>query len=1058
MKAGKTFKKRLKITLSIISIPILVAGVLVSILYWKQKEIVQELIATVNQDFQGRLAIEDSYISPFANFPYISIDLQNVKVYETKASNEEPLLEIEDIYVGFDFWTLATGKMQIKSLKLANGFLKLVQRTDETFNITHALSSKKDTQDTTGGEFHLDLRKIHLVNIDLLKLNEANNVLVKAFVEDAQSQLKTSEDHIKMALDSRFSLSLVIDGDTSFVHNKHVSVHTQLDFRKTDNILAIQPSEVILENALFLMDGKIDLAQDMDLDINFTGNKPNFDLFLAFAPPELAPTLERYDNGGQIFFEAKIKGKSINGYNPLVTVDFGCKEAFVNNTVSDKKIDELFFRGHFTNGEQRHVSTMEFSLMDFSARPEAGTFRGDLTVKNFSSPEIDMQLASEFDLGFLAEFLNITGLQDLQGEVTLTMNFHDIIDLDNPEKSIEKLNESYYTELEVNDLSFKAPGYHLPVQKVDIKAHMDGHKALIDKFYLKVGDSDVEIQASVSDLPAILHHTDIPVIADMSIRSNLLDLGQLTQADTSKGMNERVKDLSMKLKFNSSARAFTESPNLPIGEFFIKDLYAQMTHYPHTLHDFHADVFIDESDFRVIDFTGMIDKSDFHFSGRLQNYDLWFEENPSGDTKIEFDLVSNLLQLEDVFSYEGENYVPEDYRHEEFRDLLVRGHADLHFNEILTSSDIYIDKMEAQMKIHPMRFENFNGRVHIENDHLTVEGFSGKLGNSQVTADLGYSLKNDSTAQGKSNYFSLKAPRLDFDQIFNYTPPPSPYAASPKEHEDGFNIFELPFRDMKFDFDIKEVNYHRYLLEDFVMKANMKKNHFVYIDTMTLAVAGGDIQLKGYFNGSDSNRIYFSPEMIVKNLNLDQVLFKFENFGQDHLVSENLAGRFNGRLAGKVLMHANMVPILDDSELDLEMEVIKGTLKDYAAFDALSDYFKDKNLSKVLFDTLRNKLELREGTLRIPSMNINSSLGFFEVSGQQDADLNMEYYLRIPWKLVTRVGVQKLFGSRQENNEAQVDEIQYRDENKRVRFLNLKISGTPDDYTVSPGRDKTQYN
>ena len=157
-------------------------------------------------------------------------------------------------------------------------------------------------------------------------------------------------------------------------------------------------------------------------------------------------------------------------------------------------------------------------------------------------------------------------------------------------------------------------------------------------------------------------------------------------------------------------------------------------------------------------------------------------------------------------------------------------------------------------------------------------------------------------------------------------------------------------------------------------------------------------------------------------------------------------------------MHANMVPILDDSELDLDMEVVKGTLKDYAAFDALSDYFSDKNLSMVLFDTLRNKLEVREGNLRIPSMNINSSLGFFEVSGQQDANLNMEYYLRIPWKLVTRVGVQKLFGAKRENNEAQVDEIQYRDDSKRVRFLNLKISGTPDDYTVSLGRDKTQRN
>ena len=38
-----------------------------------------------------------------------------------------------------------------------------------------------------------------------------------------------------------------------------------------------------------------------------------------------------------------------------------------------------------------------------------------------------------------------------------------------------------------------------------------------------------------------------------------------------------------------------------------------------------------------------------------------------------------MLKLEDLFSYGGENYVPEDYRHEEFDDLKIHGFADLHF-------------------------------------------------------------------------------------------------------------------------------------------------------------------------------------------------------------------------------------------------------------------------------------------------------------------------------------------------------------------------------------------
>ncbi|MEO1052973.1 MAG: AsmA-like C-terminal region-containing protein [Bacteroidota bacterium] len=1052
-------KKRLwkRIIIGFLVLIVLFIGVSSTVIYFKQDDIVQEFITTVNEDFSGRLEIKDTHISPFANFPYISIDLEEVKIYEGKSKTSEVLLDIKDVYLGFDLITLLSGTVEIKSLKLQNGFVKLVQHKDGSFNISNALTTEKEIEDT-GEEFHMDLKGIHLVDIDLLKLNEENNVLVEAFIDDAVSEFSTSPDHVKISLETQLILNLIIDDDTTFVHNKHVDLLTRFDYTTADGVLSIQLSELLLEKALFLVEGNIDIEDDMNLDLTFTGNKPNFDLFLAFAPEELNPILQRYDNGGKIFFEASVKGKSINGHNPLVEATFGCEEAFINNTVSNKKIEDLFFKAHFTTGENHDASTMAFKLTDFSAKPEAGEFRANLDVKNFESPEIEMQVASEFDLDFLADFFNIDGLTNTSGSISLTMNFHDIIDLANPERSIERLNESYFTELEVKDLSFKSDAFHLPIDDLDIKASMDGHEATIDRFSIKMGNSDLEFTASITDLPAILHHTDILVDADLDIKSNMLDIAEMTQADsTGKGMNEQIQNMSMKFRFNSSAKAFTESPNLPIGEFFIESLYAKFTNYPHTLHDFHADVYVDDEDFRIIDFTGMIDKSDFHFNGRLKNYDLWFSDDPLGDTRVEFSLNSTLLQLQDLFSYGGENYVPEDYRHEEFRDLKVHGFADLHFDKGLKSSDISIDQLEAKMKVHDMRFEKFKGRVHYEGEHLLVENLRGKLGKSEFQTSLRYYLGEDTTIQKRDNHFELIASHLDFDEIFAYNPPPADKVITPEDHEAGFNIFEVPFSNMTFDFDIKKLNYHRYLIDDFFLKARMQPNHYIYVDTMSLAAAGGRMDLKGYFNGSNPKEIYLSPVMNVYGVDLDQLLFKFENFGQDHLVSENLHGRLSGNITGQIHMHKDLVPIIDDSEIHIDMRVVDGSLNNYTAFEAMSSYFKDKNLNRVRFDTLNNHLDIEDGTLTIPNMKINTSLGYFEVSGKQDMDttLDMEYYLRVPWKVVTRAASQKLFGGKKEEvDPEQVDEIEFRDEDKRVRFLNLKITGNPEDYRISLGKDK----
>ncbi len=264
---------------------------------------------------------------------------------------------------------------------------------------------------------------------------------------------------------------------------------------------------------------------------------------------------------------------------------------------------------------------------------------------------------------------------------------------------------------------------------------------------------------------------------------------------------------------------------------------------------------------------------------------------------------------------------------------------------------------------------------------------------------------------------------------------------------------------MTFNFNIGTLNYHRYILNNFYTTFKTQADHFIYIDTLSLQAAGGKIFVKGYFNGSDPKTIYFNPVMRMDKVDLDKLLFKFENFGQDHLVSENLHGKLSGSLTGKIHVHADMVPIINDSDIKLDVEVIEGRLENYAALDALADYFRDKNLKKVLFDTLRNKININKGIMTIPKMTINSSLGFIEISGKQDMDMNMEYYLSVPWKLVTQVGAQKLFGKKKEEQDPDaIDAIQYKDASKNVRFINLKMTGTPDNYKVSMGRDKNTYS
>ncbi len=88
-------------------------------------------------------------------------------------------------------------------------------------------------------------------------------------------------------------------------------------------------------------------------------------------------------------------------------------------------------------------------------------------------------------------------------------------------------------------------------------------------------------------------------------------------------------------------------------------------------------------------------------------------------------------------------------------------------------------------------------------------------------------------------------------------------------------------------------------------------------------------------------------------------------------------------------------------------------------------------------------------------MAINSSLGYMIISGNQDMDYNMEYFIRVPLSLVAGTGFKKLFGrNKEEVDPNQEDEIEYADADKKRGFVNIKIVGDAEDYKVSLGKDK----
>lgn len=1040
-----------RIFTGLVFIPVLLIAICIAVIYIGQEAVVKQIISKANEDFKGKVIIQSSKIAPFANFPYISIDLKELTVYETKESNAEPILLVHDVYLGFDVLSILSGTFDIKSIKIANGNVNLVQYPTGTYNLTSAFEAYTPKPTTEIQEdYHLVLKQLKISNLHVNKMN-ADSVLIDAYFNYAKITFKSVKEHLYLALNSSLELSLLNKGDTTFFNRKPIAIDAKLDYLKETSNLIVLPSKLNIAEVKFEMEGKADIANDLDTDFTLKGQKSDFGLLIALAPDDLIPVLKAYDNRGDVFFNATIKGKCINGHTPFINASFGCANGYLKNPTTNKILDELRFSGYFTNGDKRTAESMRFELKDFHARPETGKFDISLVMENFVSPDIDVKLTTLFDLDYLSKFLNVEQLRDLSGQVKMEMNFHDIIDLANPEKSIEKFNESYFTQLEVNNLGFIVPGYNKRIDNININLNVRGNEATLDNFSMKVGGSDLKISGTISDLPAVVHHTGKPVTSSLSIRSKALDFKELTLANvkSEQVVDEYIRNLALDLTFTSSAKAITESPYLPYGEFNITNFSAMLTKYPHAFNNFKAHVKIDTNDLSVINFSGLIDQSDFKFKGKLTSYPLWFQDEMTGDTKIDFYFTSSMLKLKDILAYNGENYIPEDYRNEELQHLKLKGVTALHFkNKILTAADVYLNDLTAKMSMHPLKLDQFSGKIHIENKQLTVNHFKGKIGNTSFNTNLSYYLDSDAQQKKHTNKLQFSAPVLDFDQLFAYE---AKQKNKSTNHDSVFSVFDIPFPDLHLDVNIGKMNYHKYIIENINTQMRTTKSHMLFIDTLKMDIAGGSLDINGYFNASKRDSIYFKPIIKMRKIDLDRVMVKFDNFGQDNIVSNNLHGKINGTLTGTIHMHADLVPILDDSKINIDFLVEGGAIEKFAPLQALSGFFEDKKLEKVVFDTLQNSLSIENGQMKIPEMVINSNLGFLVISGKQDLNKQMEYHIKVPLKMITKVASNKLFGKRKDEDPSLLYDF---DPNKNYRFVNVRVAGTADDYKVSIGKRK----
>jgi hypothetical protein len=219
-----------------------------------------------------------------------------------------------------------------------------------------------------------------------------------------------------------------------------------------------------------------------------------------------------------------------------------------------------------------------------------------------------------------------------------------------------------------------------------------------------------------------------------------------------------------------------------------------------------------------------------------------------------------------------------------------------------------------------------------------------------------------------------------------------------------------------------------------------------------LKVAGETDAMEGHFRVDATSFFNFTnrieARLSASGVDVREFFQQSDDFGQNFLTQDNLSGRMNARL----LLHLNYDEsgAVDYDELRalVGMEILDGELRDFALLEAFAFALKAGDLERVRFERLANYFEIRDRTVYLPAMFIQSSAVNLTLSAAHTFDQQLEYYLKL--------NAGQVLANKISRHDRQLEVLPARN---GLFNLYYTIEGPLEDYTVETNRQavKTQF-
>ncbi len=315
------------------------------------------------------------------------------------------------------------------------------------------------------------------------------------------------------------------------------------------------------------------------------------------------------------------------------------------------------------------------------------------------------------------------------------------------------------------------------------------------------------------------------------------------------------------------------------------------------------------------------------------------------------------------------------------------------------SGDVNFTNAEFLYKMN--RITNLNGGLSLRNQRILCDGITGTIGESDFEAN-GYldGLTTITANKSQPVYASLNlnSDKLILENILALV-----------KNKPGNNTTSTLFPpDISFDISLNvgSLTHKSLKTQNIIGRFQLNQNVLRGTD-ISISAFGGKITANGIINGRYGNKARIITTATLKDVDINQLFYQFNDFGQKGIVSNNLKGTANAKVDFATNLKPDYTVDVKSVEAIANIEIRNGELNEFQPLQALSRFLDASQLKNVKFATLKNQIEIMHETVVIPSMEINSSVLNLEGYGTHTFGNNIDYHANMLLSDIIKSGKKK---------------------------------------------------